>query len=113
MSQQEQLFSLKEWMAEISRKLDRVDVKLDGKADAQHVMQIDSRLAEVEKATAAAVAERGYLIPQHMGLLTDVGILKEKVARSNGIEGYKRWVYGSGIASVAAAVLAVLALVKF
>jgi hypothetical protein len=108
--QAEQLFSLKEWMSDISRKLDRMDVKLDGKADLQHVHQIDARLGQVEKAMVEAQAEARYLMPQHARMLEDVGVLKQKAAAISSVDNYRRWVWGVAFASIVNSGLAVAAL---
>lgn len=98
--QAEQLFSLKEWMSDISRKLDRMDVKLDGKADLQHVAQIDARVSQVEKALVEGQAEAKYLMPQHARMLEDVGVLKQKAAAIASVDGYRRFVWATAIMSV-------------
>jgi hypothetical protein len=108
--QAEQLFSLKEWMSDISRKLDRMDVKLDGKADLQHVHQIDTRLALVEKALVEGQAESKYLMPQHARMLEDVGVLKQKAAAISQVDSYRRWVWGVAFFSMLNGALSVVAL---
>ena len=108
--QAEQLFSLKEWMSDISRKLDRMDVKLDGKADLSHVHQIDSRLGQVEKAIVEGRAEQKYLLPQHARMLEDVGVLKQKAAAISQVDSYRRWVWGVAFTSVISTALAVASL---
>jgi hypothetical protein len=108
--QAEQLFSLKEWMSDISRKLDRMDVKLDGKADLQHVHQIDARLGQAEKALVEAQAEAKYLMPQHARMLEDVGVLKQKSAAISSVDTYKRWVWGVAFVSLLNGALALAAL---
>lgn len=108
--QAEQLFSLKEWMSDISRKLDRMDVKLDGKADLHHVAQIDARLGQVEKAIVEGQAEARYLMPQHVRMLEDVGVLKQKAAAISSVDTYKRWVWGVAFVSVLNGALALAAL---
>ena len=108
--QAEQLFSLKEWMSDISRKLDRMDVKLDGKADLQHVHQIDARLGQVEKAIVEGQAEQKYLLPQHMKMLGDVGDLKQKAAAITSVDSYRRWVWGTVFVSIVSTTLSAVAL---
>jgi hypothetical protein len=97
-------------MSDISRKLDRMDVKLDGKADLQHVHQIDARLAQVEKAIVEGQAESKYLVPQHARLLEDVGVLKQKAAAISQVDSYRRWVWGVAFVSLVNGALSVVAL---
>jgi hypothetical protein len=108
--QAEQLFSLKEWMSDISRKLDRMDVKLDGKADLSHVHQIDSRLGQVEKMLVEGQAEQRYLVPQHTRMLEDVGVLKQKAAAISQVDNYRRWVWGVAFTSLMSGSLSIVAL---
>lgn len=110
--QAEQLFSLKEWMSDISRKLDRMDVKLDGKADLQQVHQMDARLAQVEKAIVEGQAEQKYLVPQHARMLEDVGVLKQKAAAISSVDTYRRWVWGVAFVSLLNGAAAVAALLR-
>lgn len=106
----EQLFSLKEWMAAISSKLDRLEQKLDTKADLQHVHQIDARLGQVEKSIVESQAEAKYLMPQHARMLEDVGVLKQKAAAISQVDSYRRWVWGVAFVSLLNGALSVAAL---
>jgi hypothetical protein len=110
--QAEQLFSLKEWMADISRKLDRMEIKLDGKADQAHVSQLEARVANNEKMLIEAEAERRYLVPQHGRMLEDVGVLKQKAAAISSVDTYKRWVWGTAAASMVSSTVALLSLLR-
>lgn len=107
-AQAEQLFSLKEWMVAISGKLDRLETKLDGKADIGVVHDLVIRTSEIEKRLIAAASEREYLVPQHVRMLEDVGVLKQKAAAIQSVESYRRWVWGTAFTSLVSLVLTVI-----
>lgn len=107
-AQAEQLFSLKEWMADISRKLDRLENKLDTKADLAHVHSIDARLGIVEKQQVETIAEARLLNPQHARMLEDVGVLKQKAAAVQSVDVYKRWVWGTALVSLVSVVATIM-----
>lgn len=107
-AQVEQLFSLKEWMVAISGKLDRLETKLDGKADIQHVQSLELRTFTLERQMIEGQAKGEYLLPQHARMLEDVGTLKEKSAAIQSVDTYKRWVWGTAFMSMTALVASVL-----
>lgn len=108
-----ELFSLKEWMAAISSKLDRMETKLDTKADVTHVQAIDLRVAQLEKQAVEAKAEASFIMPQHARMLEDVGVLKTKAATITSVESYRRWVWGTVFLSLlATAVSAIVLLIR-
>lgn len=104
----DQLFSLKEWMAAISAKLDRLETKLDTKADIQHVQSIDLRVGVLEKQLVEQRAEQSFYLPQHNRMLEDVGVLKTKAASITSVESYRRWVWGTVFMAVLSLVVSVL-----
>lgn len=108
----EQLFSLKEWMVAISGKLDRLEQKLDGKAEIVHVQNLEARLAVVERELVKGAAEKDYLVPQHVRMLEDVGVLKQKAASIASVETYRRWVWGTAFAAVLSIGLTILEMVR-
>lgn len=105
-----ELFSLKEWMAAISAKLDRLEQKLDTKADIQHVQSIDMRVGMLEKQHVEGKAERDYLVPQHNRMLEAVGRLETKTATIGAVEQYKRWVWGTAAAAFVSSVVSIVAM---
>lgn len=107
-NQAEQLFSLKEWMVAISGKLDRLETKLDSKADAVMVHELAARTAELEKIAIKQKADSDYLVPQHIRMLEDVGVLKQKAASISSVESYKRWVWGTAFLSSMAIITSTL-----
>lgn len=109
-AQVEQLFSLKEWMVAISGKLDRLEAKLDTKADLSHVQAIDTRLGVVERQIVEERARNEYIVPQHTRMLEDVGVLKQKVTAINGVDSYKRWVWATAFVAAASVVTSLTAL---
>jgi hypothetical protein len=106
----EQLFSLKEWMAAISSKLDRLEQKLDTKADLSHVRDVEIRVGTLEKQVVEGHAEQRYLVPQHMRMLEEVGVLNSKMSSIASVDSYRRWVWGVAFASFINSALAVAAL---
>jgi len=112
-AQAEQLFSLKEWMVAISGKLDRLEAKLDTKADIQHVQQIDIRLGGLEREIIEGRTRAEYMIPQHVRMLEDVGILKQKSAAISSVDTYRRWVWGTAFVGVLSIVLSAASLIRY
>lgn len=104
----DQLFSLKEWMVAISAKLDKLETKLDTKADVQQVQSIDVRIGVLEKHYVEGRAERDFVMPQHVRMLEDVGVLKTKAAAIDSVESYRRWVWGTVFISMLAFVLSAI-----
>lgn len=107
-NQAEQLFSLKEWMVAISGKLDRLENKLDGKADVSVVHDLVVRMMEMEKIAIKGKADADYLVPQHIRMLEDMGVVKTKVAAIASVESYKRWVFGTAFLSTLSVVTALV-----
>lgn len=110
-NQAEQLFSLKEWMVAISGKLDRLENKLDTKADVAVVHEMMNRVSELERGAIKAKADSDYLVPQHIRMLEDVGVLKTKAAAISSVDSYRRWVWGTAFLSTASVVTAIVAIV--
>ena len=107
----DQLFSLKEWMATISLKLDRMEVLLNSKADIGHVREVEVRVGTLERQILTTETEMRYFAPQHAGLLEDVGTLKTKVASVSSVETYRRWLFSVAFFQLISAGVALTALV--
>jgi hypothetical protein len=108
----EQLFSLKEWMASISFKLDRMEAMLATKAEVGHVREVEVRVGKLELAQVTVDSEMRFFAPQHAGLLQDVGVLKTQSASLNSVATYKRWVFGVAGLNCISVGIAALALAK-
>ncbi len=95
-------FTLKEWLAAISAKLDRLEQKLDNKAEATMVNAIEQRLTAVEKAAAESTIIRSQLmVPQLERLAKDVEELRDMSSRVDAVDSYRKWLYGMGSVIVA------------
>jgi hypothetical protein len=108
----DQLFSLKEWMASISSKLDRMEIMLASKAEVTHVREVEVRVGKLELEQVRSDVEMRSFVPQHAGLLQDVGTLKTQSASLSSVATYKRWVFGVAGLNVVSAMIAGLALAK-
>jgi hypothetical protein len=108
----DQLFSLKEWMAAISSKLDRMEVMLAGKAEVTHVREVEVRVGKLELQQVTADAEMRYFVPQHAGLLQDVGSLKTQAASTTSVSSYRRWLFSVAAFQIISVGVAIAALVR-
>ncbi len=105
-------FTLKEWLAAISAKLDRLEQKLDNKAEATFVNALEQRLTVVEKAAAESTIIRSQLmVPQLERLAKDVEELRDMSARVDAVDAYRKWIYGMAAVIAANIVANVMQLV--
>ena len=107
----DQLFSLKEWMASISSKLDRMEIMLASKAESSHVREVEVRVGKLEIEAVRTDVERRQFSPQHAGLLQDVGALKTQSASMSSVDTYRRWLFSVAAFQVVSAGVAITALV--
>ena len=89
-----ELFSLKEWMAAISSKLDRLESKLDTKADVTQVQALQMRVETVEKAQVMGEVTAKFYMPQLEKAQSSIERLEEKVLTFDSVNGYRRWLWG-------------------
>src|SRR5579885_1658899 len=101
-------FTLKEWLAAISAKLDRLENKLDSKAETTMVVAIEQRLTAVEKTAAeSTIVRTQLLIPNLERVTRDVEDLKDVSTRLESVDTYRKWLWGMGAAILANVVISV------
>lgn len=101
----EPAFNLKDYLLNIIGKLDRLETKLDGKAEVAAVQAIDIRLTAVEKVAAeATIIRTQLLIPQMERLSKDVDVALEVSGRLDAVDSYKRWLIVTAFTAIGAAV---------
>jgi hypothetical protein len=89
----DQLFSLKEWMANISSKLDRMELMLASKAESSHVREVEVRVGKLELQQVQSESDQRHLGPQTNRMLENVGELMTKAATVASVETYRRWLF--------------------
>lgn len=89
--------SIKEWLATISAKLDRLDQKLEGKADLTSVQAIDIRVGNVEREQIKGSVRAETLIPRFDEAIKDIEELRRSSAKAEAVDSYRRWVWGAGL----------------
>lgn len=87
-------FSIKEWLASISSKLDRMEGKLEIKANQTDVETLATRLGAVERVQTEMTVRGQLMYPMFEETRKDVDILKDGMSRVGAVESYRRWLFG-------------------
>lgn len=86
-------FSLKDMLLSVLAKLDRMEIKLDQKADEAMVLAMDHRLTTVEKIQQAGEMRANILVPQITTMQAQVETLKDQANAYRAVDTYKKWLF--------------------
>ncbi len=93
-------FSLKDMLLSVIAKLDRMDAKLDTKADEAVVQGIEQRLGMVERVQQASETRAAIIVPQIQEMRGDLKHLQDTGATHQAVDAYKRWLFGVTFATM-------------
>lgn len=101
-------FTTKEMLLSIIAKLDRVEVKLDSKADEAALVTVESRVQHIERIQQAGEMRAGIIVPQITKMQEDVEHLKELAISLRSVDAYRRWLIGSVLFGASGLILTIL-----
>lgn len=101
-------FSTKEMLLSIIAKLDRVEIKLDSKADESALQAVELRVQVMERTQQAGEMRAQILVPQITKMQDEVDHLKELAISLRSVDAYRRWLFGSAVVGMAGLVLTTL-----
>lgn len=92
-----ELFSLKDHLLSIISKLDRLEGKLDTKADLAQAQALDVRTSNLERSVAEGNVRAEFLLPRFQEMEKDIDRLKEQTTRIDELSTYRRWLAGTAL----------------
>lgn len=101
-------FSVKDMLLSVLTKLDRMDIKLDTKADETALVAVAGRVQSIERVAQAAEMRASIVIPQITKMQDEVEHLKELAISLRSVDAYRRWLFGTAVVGVAGLVLTIL-----
>lgn len=99
-----ELFTLKDHLLSIISKLDRLEGKLDGKADLAQAQALDVRVSNLERQVAEGNVRAEFLIPKFREVEQDVEHLKGKAGELDTLSTYRKWLLGTALFTLSNAV---------
>lgn len=90
-------FTTKEMLLSIIAKLDRMEVKLDTKADEAALTAVEIRVQNIERIQQAGEMRANLLVPQIQKMQEEVVHLKELAISLRSVDIYRRWLFGTAI----------------
>lgn len=108
MSEPMDAFSTKEMLLSIIAKLDRVEVKLDTKADEAALNALEQRVQYIERIQQASEMRAQLVIPQFNKTQEEVDRLKELAIAIKSVDVYRRWLFGTAMVGAVGLVLTIL-----
>jgi hypothetical protein len=100
MTGQDDFFTLKDHLLSIISKLDRMEAKLEVKADLVAVQSLELRTAGLERYQAESAVRTEMLVPLFKETRDDVEDLKGLAAGLRAVDTYRKWLLGVGLVAV-------------